>query len=90
MTANTPRCPAAHLNDPSPCDGPPDAVRVVDQHGAEQDACVNHGSALLASLEDARVERGTVEGAAIEAFKRAQQRTPFDFLNPDRTPEVKP
>ncbi len=74
------RCPGAHAEDESPCDGPPDAVRVVDQHGAGQDACVNHGSALLASLKDARVERGSVDGAAIEAYRRAQTRTPFDFL----------
>lgn len=82
------RCPGAHARDESPCDGPADAVRVVDQHGAEQDACVNHGSALLASLKDARVMRGSVEGAAIEAFRRAQQRTPFDFLFQTGRPRV--
>jgi hypothetical protein len=74
------RCQGAHAEDDSPCDSPADAVRVADQHGTEQSACINHGSALLASLENGRVSVGTVEGAAIEAYRRAKQRTPFDFL----------
>jgi hypothetical protein len=73
-------CYAAHPDDSSPCDGPPDAVRVVDQTGAETLGCVNHGSALLASLTGGRVyPTGVVPGAGVEAFERAQRRRPYDF-----------
>jgi hypothetical protein len=84
MAATPPaaRCAAAHAEDESLCEGLPTAVRVVDQHGAEQTGCVNHGSALLASLENATVYAGPagVPGAAIEAYRRAGRRMPFDFL----------
>lgn len=83
---DTIRCQTAHAEDNSRCDGPPDAVLVRDQSGAQQTGCVNHGSATLASLENATVHPGPagVAGAAIEAYRRAQVRHPFDFLFTDR------
>lgn len=75
MTKN--RCPAAHVEDPSPCDGPHDAVRVCDQFGGEAYGCLHHGAVLLASLEGGRVYPGT--GSAIEVFERAQKLRPFQF-----------
>ena len=73
------RCPAAHPDDRSPCQGPPDAVRVVDRTGNQRQGCVHHASAALASIKDARVYPGSVAGAAIDAYRRARFRGPFEF-----------
>jgi hypothetical protein len=74
------RCEAAHAEDPTECEGPQDAVRVVDRHGDAQTGCVNHASAYLASLEGGRVYPASVPGAAIEVYERAKRRRPFDFM----------
>lgn len=73
------RCAAAHPEDRSACEGPLDAVRVVDQAGAAVSGCVRHGAALLASLDGGRVYPDSVQGAAIETYKRAQDLRPFEF-----------
>lgn len=73
------RCAAAHREDHSPCEGPLDAVRVVDQYGMSASGCVRHGAVLLASIQDGRVYPGSVEGAAVETYQRAQQLGPFQF-----------
>lgn len=73
------RCEAAHREDSRPCQGPTDAVRLVDPSGAEETGCVLHAAVVLASVKGVRVYPGSVEGAAIEAFKRAQGMRPFDF-----------
>jgi hypothetical protein len=52
---------------------------VVDRVDDELYGCVHHASAALASIEDARAYPGRLRGAAIEAFRRAQLREPFDF-----------
>lgn len=72
------RCEAAHPEDRSPCDGAPDAVRVVDQVGDQLCGCVHHASVVLASVEGARVYPGS-DGAVVEAITRAQLREPFAF-----------
>jgi len=76
------RCAAAHPDDPSRCDGPPDAVRVVDRTGAAASGCVHHGAVMLASIAAARVYPGSVDGAAIAAYNQAADLTPFAFLGP--------
>jgi hypothetical protein len=77
------RCAAAHAEDVSACEGPLDAVRVVDELGGEVLGCVRHGAVLLASLECGRVYPGPGhDGYAIEVFKRAQQLKPFNFRGP--------
>lgn len=73
------RCEAAHPEDGSPCEGPVDAVRVVDQVRDELVGCVHHAAVVLASVEKARVYPGSVGGAAIETYQRAQLRRPFVF-----------
>jgi hypothetical protein len=75
------RCEAAHEADLRPCDGPGDAVRIVDRTGASAQGCLVHGSALLASLEGGRVYPlyGS-SGSAITVYTRARSMTPFDFL----------
>lgn len=73
------RCAAAHPDDRRPCEGPPDAVRVVDQFEASVSACVRHGAVLLATLEGGRVYPGSVQGAAIEVYERAQKLRPYEF-----------
>lgn len=79
--AGTRRCPAAHAEDASDCEGPPDAVRVLDAAGDEVTGCVHHGAVLLASLDGARVSPGPggAQGAATETFRRAQALRPFTF-----------
>ena len=71
MTA--PRCAAAHIDDPSPCDGPADAVLVRDKVAGEAKGCVRHAAAMLRAVEGSTVHAGSVPGAAIEAFKRARR-----------------
>jgi hypothetical protein len=74
------RCAAAHVEDPRGCDGPADAVRIVDRTGEQTTGCVRHGAGLLASLAGGRVYPGSVEGAAIEAYRVARTVRPFEFL----------
>jgi hypothetical protein len=72
---NPARCSAAHSEDPRPCEGPTDAVQIVDQTGATAAACVLHGAVLLASLAGGRVcLLDGPQGAAIAVYTRA-----FDF-----------
>jgi hypothetical protein len=49
----TTRCPAAHPDDPTPCDGRP-AVTVLDSANAGADGCELHGARLLAALDGGR------------------------------------
>jgi hypothetical protein len=75
------RCAAAHEEDPRPCEGASDAVRIVDQTGAGVAACLLHGAVLLASLDRGRVcPLNGEDGVAITVFNRAQALWPFDFL----------
>ncbi|MET7304646.1 hypothetical protein [Embleya sp. NPDC005575] len=78
---NTTRCPAAHPDDTSPCEGRPDAVRILDQLGTETLACVRHGAILHASLTGPRVYPGPghSNGDAIEVHKRAATLPPYSF-----------
>lgn len=94
------RCAAAHVEDMARCEGPADAVRIVDQAGAEVTGCVRHGAVLLASLEGGRVYPGpgARQGDAIEVFRAARHLPPFaferesgtrvpNFTTPDMTPD---
>ena len=83
------RCPAAHHDDPTPCDGPP-VVTVLDATGAGADGCEHHGARLLASLEGGRVYAlpDAPEGAAIRVFKAADSTRPFAWY--DNAPRTKP
>jgi hypothetical protein len=80
------RCPAAHAEDPRPCDGPTDTVRIVDRPGAEVAACPLHGAVLLASLDRGRVyPLAGPSGSAIGVYALARTLPPFDFLGPRAT-----
>jgi hypothetical protein len=84
------RCPAAHDEDPRPCDGPADAVRIVDRVGAEVAACPLHGAVLLASLDRGRVyPHDGPDGSAITVYTRARTLRPFDFLRSRMTEWVR-
>jgi hypothetical protein len=76
-----PRCPAAHLEDPTPCDGPP-TVTVLDRTNAGADGCAHHGASLLASLDGGRVYAlpDAPPGSAIAVFKAAADTKPFPWL----------
>ena len=79
MTAS--RCPAAHPDDPTPCDGPV-VVMVLDRTNAGAKGCEHHAARLLASLEGGRVYGlpDAPEGAAIRVFKAADSIRPFPWM----------
>jgi hypothetical protein len=86
IEAALPRCPAAHVEDPRPCDGPPDAVRIGDRLGAGVAACPLHGAVLLASLDGGRVyPLAGPNGSAIAVYALARKLPPFDYLRPRST-----
>jgi hypothetical protein len=80
------RCPAAHAEDPTPCDGPP-VVTVLDATSAGVDGCEHHAARLLASLDRGRVYAlpDAPEGAAIRVFKAADTIRPFPWVDGPRT-----
>src|SRR5262249_6926495 len=72
-TEKAARCGAAHPDDPRPCEGRPDAVRVVDQTGVSTHGCLLHAAVLLASLAGGRVyPMHGPPGSAIEVYSRAR------------------
>ncbi|MER5822459.1 hypothetical protein ABT086_09305 [Streptomyces mirabilis] len=77
-----PRCPAAHPDDPTPCDGPA-VVTVLDAANAGADGCEHHGARLLASLDGGRVYAlpGAPAGAAIRVFKATATTRPFAWTD---------
>ena len=82
----SPRCPAAHPEDPTPCVGPI-VVTILDKTNAGAKACEQHGARLLASLEGGRVYPlpDAPEGAAIRVFKAADTTHPFPWADGPRT-----
>ncbi|MER6064848.1 hypothetical protein ABT167_27475 [Streptomyces sp. NPDC001792] len=80
-TVDTPRCPAAHPEDPTPCGGPI-VVTVLDAHNAGANGCEHHGARLLASLDGGRVYPlpDAPDGAAIRVFKAVDGIRPFPWL----------
>lgn len=80
------RCPAAHRDDPTPCDGPP-VVTVLDRTNAGVVGCEHHGARLLASLDGGRVYTlpDAPAGAAIRVFKAAADTRPFAWVDGPRT-----
>jgi hypothetical protein len=75
------RCPAAHPEDPSPCDGTP-VVTVLDATNAGLVGCEHHGARLLASLAGGRVYAlpDAPEGAALRVFKAAAVTAPYAWV----------
>ncbi|MFJ6943145.1 hypothetical protein ACISU4_00495 [Streptomyces wuyuanensis] len=75
-----PRCPAAHPEDPTPCDGLP-VVTVLDASNAGADGCEHHAARLLASLASGRVYAlpDAPAGAALRVFKTADSLAPFPW-----------
>ena len=87
-TGNTsgPRCPAAHLEDPTPCTGVP-VVMVLDSTTAGARGCEHHGARLLASLDGGRVYAlpDAPAGTAIRVFKNAAETRPFAWVDGPRS-----
>jgi hypothetical protein len=77
-----PRCPAAHPDDPTPCDGPA-VVTVLDAANAGADGCERHAARLLASIDGGRVYAlpDAPAGAAIRVFKTAGTTRPFAWVD---------
>ncbi|WP_331764375.1 hypothetical protein [Streptomyces anulatus] len=71
------RCAAAHIEDPTPCRGPRDAVTILDGTGNVATGCEHHGARMLASIDGARIEPGSVVGAATRAYAASQTIRPF-------------
>ncbi|MER6557211.1 hypothetical protein ABT300_05500 [Streptomyces sp. NPDC001027] len=80
------RCPAAHAEDPTGCNGPV-AVTILDAHNAGADGCEHHAARMLASLDGGRVYPlpDAADGAAIRVFKAADRVRPFPWVNGPRT-----
>ena len=78
------RCGAAHVEDRTPCVGPRDAVTVLDAVGGAVVGCEHHGARMVASIGGARVEPGSVVGAATRVFAAAQDLAPFCWRAPSR------
>ncbi|MEO3767687.1 hypothetical protein [Streptomyces sp. B5E4] len=72
------RCPAAHPDDPTPCEGPAVAT-VLDVHNTGADGCEHHAARLLASLQDGRVYTlpDAPAGAALRVSTAADAIPPF-------------
>ncbi|WTD02123.1 hypothetical protein OH717_05835 [Streptomyces albidoflavus] len=73
----TGRCAAAHQDDPTPCDRPPDAVSVLDSAEAGVHGCEHHGARLLASLEGGRAVEGSSPAAGARVAMAADSIRPF-------------
>lgn len=83
------RCPAAHRDDPTPCDGPA-VVTVLDEVNAGATGCEHHGARLLASLVGGRVYAlpDAPAGAALRVFRAADGTRPFAWC--DDAPRTQP
>lgn len=76
----TPRCEAAHCDDPRPCSGRGDLVLVVDRHGGSCAGCVRHAAQLVAAVSEARVYPfAGDDGHVIAVLRLAGTRTPGDY-----------
>ncbi|MFJ4623038.1 hypothetical protein [Streptomyces sp. NPDC088812] len=75
------RCPAAHPEDPTGCNGPA-VVTVLDATNAGAKGCEHHAARLLASLTGGRVYPlpDAPGEAAIRVFKAADRTRPFPWL----------
>jgi hypothetical protein len=82
------RCAASHPDDPVECTGAPDAVTLVDAHSSAVTGCETHGARMLASLEGATVEPGTVVGAATRVVAAADTIRPFPWY--EHAPRTEP
>ena len=72
------RCAAAHSEDPTGCEGPMAAVRILDALDSEVTGCVHHGARMYASLLWPWVySMPGHDGAALEVYRRAQFTPPF-------------
>ncbi|MFZ4240721.1 hypothetical protein ACOZGD_36865 [Streptomyces murinus] len=74
------RCPAAHPEDPTPCDGPV-VVTVLDRANAGVDGCEHHAVRLLASVTGARPvpKPNAPVGLAVRVFRAADRTRPFPW-----------
>ncbi|WP_328923175.1 hypothetical protein [Streptomyces griseoaurantiacus] len=77
------RCPAAHPDDPTSCDGPP-VVTVLDRTNAGADGCHHHAARLLASLDGGRPVSlpDAPWGSTIRVYKTAADLRPFAWTTP--------
>lgn len=78
------RCSAALVEDRTPCTGPRDAVTVLDAVGGAVAGCERHGARMLASIDGARIEPGSVVGAATRVLATAEGLAPFCWRAPTR------
>lgn len=76
-----PRCPAAHPEDPTGCNGPV-LVTVLDAKNTGALGCTHHAARLLASLDGGRVYGlpDAPAGTAIAVFKAAGALRPFPWI----------
>lgn len=93
-TAGAVRCPAADPADPTPCEGPPDAVAVTEmsdlgvldhvRKGEALAACEYHGARVPASMVDGRVDPGPAgSGPCVAVFAWAKTLRACEWLRSD-------
>lgn len=77
------RCPAAHPDDHTSCDGPP-VVTILDRADAGAKGCQHHAARLLASLDGGRPVAlpDAPDGAALRVFMAAADLRPFAWMTP--------
>lgn len=75
------RCPAAHPEDPEPCDGPV-TVTVLDSQEGSVNGCVTHAARLLASLGGGRARAlpGAPPVDPLRALRQADRLPPYPWL----------
>ncbi|MEU3287845.1 hypothetical protein [Streptomyces longwoodensis] len=74
------RCPAAHPEDPTPCNGPV-VVTILDSSNAGADGCEHHAVRLLASLTGGRPvpKPEAPAGLAVRLFRAAHHTRPYPW-----------
>jgi hypothetical protein len=81
----SPRCPAAHPEDPTPCTGPIVAT-ILDAQNAGADGCEHHAARLLASLTGGRpvAKPDAPAGIDLRIFRAAHHTRPFAWREASR------
>ncbi|MFE6589971.1 hypothetical protein [Streptomyces sp. NPDC057781] len=79
--ADVVRCPAAHPEDLTPCEGPV-VVTIIDKQDAGADGCEHHAARMLASITGARpvAKPNAPAGVAARVFRAAHHTHPFAWL----------
>ncbi|MFJ4717464.1 hypothetical protein [Streptomyces sp. NPDC088785] len=65
------RCQCSRALDPTPCEGPQDAVLILSATNTGAYGCETHGALRMAAIEGSRAVSHSVAGAAIRVHQAA-------------------